>query len=55
CPHRAFLASLILVSKFMQSEWYPNCTWAKLVGLPTQKISRCKNAPDETLGWTLWV
>ncbi|KAH9041865.1 hypothetical protein EDB83DRAFT_2208076, partial [Lactarius deliciosus] len=55
CPHRALLASLILASKLMQDEWYLNRAWAKLTGLPVQKIDWCKRALGETLGWRLRV
>ena len=41
CPHWAFLASLILASKFMQDKCYSNQAWAKLSGLPPWEIGRC--------------
>jgi len=55
CPRRAFLASLILASKFMQDKCYSNCTWAKLAGLPPREIGRCERALGEALEWRLWV
>jgi hypothetical protein len=55
CPHRAFLASLILASKFTQDKCYSNCAWAKLSGLPPRKIGRCKRALGDALEWRLWV
>ncbi len=55
CPRRAFLASLILASKFMQDKCYSNRAWAKLSGLPPREISRCERALGDALGWRLWV
>ena len=55
CPHRTFLASLILASKFMQDKCYSNCAWAKLTGLPAREIGRCERALGEALGWRLRV
>jgi len=55
CPRRAFLASLILASKFMQDKCYSNRAWAKLSGLPPREIGRCERALGEALGWRLWV
>jgi hypothetical protein len=55
CPRRAFLASLILASKFMQDKCYSNRAWAKLAGLPAREIGRCERALGEALGWRLWV
>ncbi|KAH9066054.1 hypothetical protein EDB83DRAFT_2179824, partial [Lactarius deliciosus] len=55
CPRRASLASLILVSRFMQSERYSNRAWAKLAGLPTREINHCKRTLGEALAWRLWV
>ena len=56
CPRRAFLASLILASKFMQDKCYSNRAWAKLAGLPAREIAplraRFGRGPwMETLGW----
>ncbi|TFK68657.1 hypothetical protein BDN72DRAFT_858209 [Pluteus cervinus] len=55
CPRRAFLASLILASKFTQDKCYSNRAWAKLCGLPPREISRCEHALGEALEWRLWV
>lgn len=55
CPRRAFLASLILASKFTQDKCYSNRAWAKLSGLPPREISRCERALGEALDWRLWV
>ncbi|KAK0212868.1 hypothetical protein DFS33DRAFT_1377320 [Desarmillaria ectypa] len=55
CPRRAFLASLILASKFMQDKCYSNRAWAKLSGLQPREISRCERALGDALGWRLWV
>ena len=55
CPRRAFLASLILASKFIQDKCYSNRAWAKLSGLPPREISRCERALGEALEWRLWV
>ncbi|KAJ7886412.1 hypothetical protein B0H14DRAFT_2338226, partial [Mycena olivaceomarginata] len=49
CPRWAFLASLILVSKFTQDKCYSNCAWAKLSGLPAREIGRCERALGDTL------
>lgn len=55
CPRRAFLASLILASKFTQDKCYSNRAWAKLSGLPAREIGRCERALGEALEWRLWV
>ncbi|KAF7321745.1 hypothetical protein MKEN_00696200 [Mycena kentingensis (nom. inval.)] len=55
CPRRAFLASLILASKFTQDKCYSNRAWAKLSGLPAREISRCERALGDALDWRLWV
>ncbi|PPQ62928.1 hypothetical protein CVT24_006168 [Panaeolus cyanescens] len=55
CPRRAFLASLILASKFFQDKCYSNKAWAKLSGLPPKEISRCERALGQVLEWRLWV
>lgn len=55
CPRRAFLAALILASKFMQDKCYSNRAWAKLAGLPPREIGRCERALGEALEWRLWV
>ncbi|OBZ68311.1 hypothetical protein A0H81_11726 [Grifola frondosa] len=55
CPRRAFLACLILASKFMQDRSYSNRAWAKLAGLPPREIGRCERALGEALEWRLWV
>ncbi|KNZ72932.1 G1/S-specific cyclin pas1 [Termitomyces sp. J132] len=55
CPRRAFLASLILASKFTQDKCYSNRAWAKLSGLPPREIGRCERALGEALDWRLWV
>lgn len=55
CPRRAFLACLILASKFMQDRSYSNKAWAKLAGLPPREIGRCERALGEALEWRLWV
>ncbi|KAJ3571691.1 hypothetical protein NP233_g3590 [Leucocoprinus birnbaumii] len=55
CPRRAFLASLILASKFTQDKCYSNRAWAKLSGLPAREISRSERALGEALDWRLWV
>ena len=55
CPRRAFLASLILASKFFQDKCYSNRAWAKLSGLPAREIGRCERALGEALQWRLWV
>ncbi|KAJ3710916.1 hypothetical protein DFJ43DRAFT_1169288, partial [Lentinula guzmanii] len=41
CPRRAFLASLILASKFTQDKCYSNRAWAMLSGLQPREIGRC--------------
>ncbi|TEB17658.1 hypothetical protein FA13DRAFT_702152 [Coprinellus micaceus] len=46
CPRRAFLAALILASKFTQDKCYSNRAWAKLSGLPPREIGRCERALD---------
>ncbi|KAK6964708.1 hypothetical protein R3P38DRAFT_3300419 [Favolaschia claudopus] len=51
CPRRAFLASLILASKFTQDTCYSNRAWAKLSGLPAREISQCERA---LMNWRLW-
>ncbi|KAL0576290.1 hypothetical protein V5O48_005699 [Marasmius crinis-equi] len=55
CPRRAFLASLILASKFTQDKCYSNRAWAKLSGLPPREIGRCERALGDMLEWRLWV
>lgn len=55
CPRRAFLAALILASKFTQDKCYSNRAWAKLSGLPPREIGRCERALGEALEWRLWV
>lgn len=55
CSRRAFLASLILASKFKQDKCYSNCAWAILPGLPPREIGRCERALGDALGWHLWV
>jgi hypothetical protein len=55
CPRRAFLASLILASKFTQDRCYSNKAWAKLSGLPPREIGRCERALGDALKWRLWV
>ncbi|KAJ7156725.1 hypothetical protein C8R46DRAFT_834435, partial [Mycena filopes] len=55
CPRRAFLASLILASKFTQDKCYSNCAWAKLVDLPACEIGRWERALGDALDWRLWV
>jgi PHO85 cyclin-5 len=55
CPRRAFLAALILASKFTQDKCYSNRAWAKLSGLSPREISRCERALGDALGWRLWV
>jgi hypothetical protein len=55
CPRRAFLASLILASKFNQDRCYSNRAWAKLSGLPAREIGRCERALGDALDWRLWV
>jgi hypothetical protein len=55
CPRRAFLASLILASKFTQDRCYSNRAWAKLSGLPPREIGRCERALGDALQWRLWV
>jgi hypothetical protein len=55
CPRRAFLASLILASKFTQDKCYSNRAWAKLSGLPPREIGRCERALGQALDWRLWV
>ncbi|KZT70546.1 hypothetical protein DAEQUDRAFT_781236 [Daedalea quercina L-15889] len=55
CPHRTFLACLILASKFMQDRSYSNHAWAKLAGLPPREIGRCERAVGNALEWQLWV
>lgn len=55
CPRRAFLACLILASKFTQDKCYSNRAWAKLSGLPPREIGRCERALGEALEWRLWV
>ncbi|KAJ7734780.1 hypothetical protein DFH07DRAFT_754236, partial [Mycena maculata] len=52
---RAFLASLILASKFTQDKCYLNRAWAKLSGLPATEIGRCEHALGNALDWRLWV
>uniref|UniRef100_A0A8H7XNU6 Uncharacterized protein n=1 Tax=Psilocybe cubensis TaxID=181762 RepID=A0A8H7XNU6_PSICU len=55
CPRRAFLASLILASKFSQEKCYSNRAWARLSGLPPREIGRCERALAQALQWRLWV
>ena len=55
CPRRAFLAALILASKFLQDRCYSNRAWAKLSGLPPREVSRCERALGDALEWRLWV
>jgi hypothetical protein len=55
CPRRAFLAALILASKFTQDRCYSNKAWAKLSGLPPREIGRCERALGAALDWRLWV
>lgn len=55
CPRRAFLAALILASKFTQDKCYSNRAWAKVSGLPAREISRCERALGDALDWRLWV
>jgi hypothetical protein len=60
CPHRAFLAflilaSLILASKFTQDKCYSNRAWVKLSSLLPRKIERCERALGGALEWWLWV
>ncbi|KAI1791931.1 hypothetical protein LXA43DRAFT_972750 [Ganoderma leucocontextum] len=55
CPHRTFLACLILASKFIQDRSYSNWAWAKLAGLPPREIGRCERALGDALEWRLWV
>ncbi|KAJ2931292.1 hypothetical protein H1R20_g5788, partial [Candolleomyces eurysporus] len=55
CPRRAFLAALILASKFTQDKCYSNRAWAKLTGLPAREIGRCERALGCALEWRLWV
>jgi PHO85 cyclin-5 len=55
CPKRAFLASLILASKFTQDRCYSNRAWAKLCSLPPREMGRCERALGEALQWRLWV
>jgi len=55
CPRRAFLAALILASKFTQDKCYSNRAWAKLSGLSPREIGRCERALGEALEWRLWV
>ncbi|KAJ3844594.1 hypothetical protein F5878DRAFT_85610 [Lentinula raphanica] len=55
CPRRAFLASLILASKFTQDKCYSNRAWAKLSGLPPREVGRCERALGDALDWRLWV
>lgn len=50
CPHRTFLACLILTSKFLQDRSYSNKVWAKLAGVPPREIDR-RSARMVTLGW----
>ncbi|EEB98355.1 hypothetical protein MPER_02150, partial [Moniliophthora perniciosa FA553] len=51
----AFLASLILASKFTQDKCYSTRAWAKLSGLPPREIGRCERALGDALEWRLWV
>ncbi len=53
CPQRAFLAPLILASKFFQDKCYSNRAWAKLSGLPPREIG--ERALGQALEWRLWV
>ncbi|KDR75230.1 hypothetical protein GALMADRAFT_249214 [Galerina marginata CBS 339.88] len=55
CPRRAFLASLILASKFFQDKCYSNRAWSKVSGLPPREIGRCERALGQALEWRLWV
>jgi hypothetical protein len=55
CPHRTFLVSLILASKFMQDQCYSNKAWAKLSGLPLHEIKHCECPLGDALEWHLWV
>lgn len=55
CPRRAFLAALVLASKFTQDKCYSNKAWARLAGLPPREIGRCERALGAALEWRLWV
>ena len=55
CPRRAFVASLILATKFTQDRCYSNRAWGKLCGLPPREIGRCERALGDALEWRLWV
>ncbi|KAJ7468224.1 hypothetical protein FB451DRAFT_1401465 [Mycena latifolia] len=55
CPRRAFLASLILASKFTAGQMPSSHAWAKLAGLPTREIGRWERCPRRALDWRLWV
>lgn len=55
CPRRAFLAALILATKFSQDRCYSNKAWAKLSGLPPREIGRCERALGQALDWRMWV
>ncbi|KAJ3562563.1 hypothetical protein NP233_g9489 [Leucocoprinus birnbaumii] len=55
CLRRAFLASVILASKFTQDKCYLNCPWVKLPVLSAREISGSERSLGETLDWRLWV
>jgi hypothetical protein len=42
CPHRTFLASLIVASKFTWDRCFSNNAWAELSELPPREIGRCE-------------
>jgi PHO85 cyclin-5 len=53
-PHHAFLASLILASKFTHDKRYSTRACAKLSGLP-HEIGYCECVLSNALEWRLWV
>ncbi|KAG9125202.1 hypothetical protein FRC07_008583 [Ceratobasidium sp. 392] len=54
-PRRTFLASLVLVLKFLLDKAFSNKAWAKLSGLKALKVGKCKRALGTALNWHLWV
>ncbi|KAG9113864.1 hypothetical protein FRC07_007718 [Ceratobasidium sp. 392] len=54
-PRRTFLASLVLVSKFLLDKAFSNKAWAKLSGLKALEVGKCERALGTALNWRLWV
>ncbi|KAJ7153729.1 hypothetical protein C8R46DRAFT_834043, partial [Mycena filopes] len=55
CPRRAFLASLMLATKFIHDHNHSNSAWAKITGFSVRDLGRSERALGDALGWHLWV